>query len=108
VSSDSKYINGREVTHLDLFGGINYASLSTIDLSIASIIKMTSEGERDRLHPVIDSSSGDSEQKEKKRVREQGAHSCISKWRVTMTDGASGGVYNVCSIYLYCRYALLR
>jgi len=54
--------------------------------------------DRDRLHPAIDtSSSGDRTQGTKKRggadILKKGPHSCISEWRVTMTDGASGDVY---------------
>jgi hypothetical protein len=101
MSSDSS----TEVAHLDLFGEINYASLSTIDLSIASI-RMTSEGEEiDYIKPSIPH-PGDREQRKEKKGRGRGfrtkkTHSCISEWRVTMTDGASGASIGVCSIYKY-------
>jgi len=80
-----------------LVGEINYASLSTIDLSIASTVNDKREIEIDYIQPSIPRHLETGHKALKKRggadILKKGPHSCISEWRVTMTDGASGDVY---------------
>lgn len=117
ISSDST-LYGKRSAHFHMLGWRGTKLCISIDSSTYRLSQIVERQARvrDRLHPAIDSSFGDkttTESEKKGELRgcghskEGGLHRCISEWRGTMTDGASGDVYKCLQhIQIYCRHSL--